>query len=208
MTRHMTSRLLLAGLVAALPSGVYGQSLADVAAAAETARRKTAAGPVKTYTNDDLGGTSSTGAAPAAAAPAKSTDAAAKKDEPKAPVDEKKTEKYWKDRASSLEGSLARNKILLDALQSQVNGLNAEYLTKDDPGQRALLEKKIQTASTRCSACSKRLSSRSRSQLSSRPKPGRPECRPDGFADKTAARNPLEPRSFFYTLNLPDRKQS
>ena len=148
MTRHMTARLLLAGLLAALPSGVYGQSLADVAAAAEAARRKAAAGPVKTYTNDDLSGTSSTGAAPAAVAPAKSADAPAKKDEAKAPVDEKKTEKYWKDRASSLESSLARNKILLDALQSQVNGLNAEYLSKDDPGQRALLEKKIQTASS------------------------------------------------------------
>jgi hypothetical protein len=149
MTRHLTSRLLLCGIMATLPFGTYAQSLADVAAA-EAARRKTTtttSTPVKTYTNDDLGGAPSTGAAPT---PAKPADAAAKdtekKPDQKAP-DDTKTEKYWRDRASSLQQSRGRNKILLDALQSQVNGLNAEYLSKDDPGQRALLEKKIQTAS-------------------------------------------------------------
>jgi hypothetical protein len=146
MTRPLSSRLLLAGVIATLPCGAYAQSLADVATA-EAARRKTTTTAVKTYTNDDLGGAPSTAAAPT---PAKPADAAAKdtekKQDQKAP-DETKTEKYWKDRASSLQQSRARNKILLDALQSQVNGLNAEYLSKDDPGQRALLEKKIQTAS-------------------------------------------------------------
>lgn len=142
----MSSRLLLAGVIAALPCVAYAQSLADVAAAAEAARRKTATAPVKTYTNDDLGGTSSASATPAVPAKAESAkDAAAKKEEKTS--DETKTEKYWKDRVLALQQSLARNRILVDALQSQVNGLNAEFLSKDDPAQRALVEKKIQTAS-------------------------------------------------------------
>jgi hypothetical protein len=142
----MTPRFLLAGLVALLPSGVYGQSLADVAAA-EAARRKTTTAPAKTYTNDNLGDAPLPAAASQPAADVKPSEPAPKKDTEKPAVDEKKTEKYWKDRATALQQSLSRNKILLDALQSQVNGLNAEYLTKDDPGQRALVEKKIQTAS-------------------------------------------------------------
>jgi len=37
---------------------------------------------------------------------------------------------------------------LLDALQSQVNGLNAQILTTDDPGQRGLLDARLQRAAS------------------------------------------------------------
>jgi hypothetical protein len=129
---------------------ISAQSLADVARA-EEARRKTVKASVKVYTNEDLDGAPATGAAQTpstapTAGPAKPGDAAAKPDEQK-PVDPTKTEKYWKDRAAEIQQSLSRSKILLEALQTQVSGMNAEFLSMDDPGQRGLLEARLQRAS-------------------------------------------------------------
>ena len=134
----------------AFQAGVSAQSLADVARA-EEARRKTVKATARVYTNDDLGGVPATGAAPSspptqAAGAAKTGDAAAKPEEQK-PVDPAKTEKYWKDRADAIQQSLSRSKVLLEALQTQVNGMNAEFLSMDDPGQRDLLQVRLQRAS-------------------------------------------------------------
>jgi hypothetical protein len=133
----------------ALQAGLSAQSLADVAKA-EEARRKTIKAGVKVYTNEDLGRTPSTSAAPAQPAsvttpPAKPGDPAAKPGEAK-PVDPKTTQAYWKERATTIQQSLSRNKLLLEALQSQVNGLNAEFVSMDDPGQRDLLQARLQRA--------------------------------------------------------------
>ena len=135
--------------VLALQAGLFAQSLADVAKA-EEARRKAIKAGVKVYTNEDLGRTPATSAAPSqpapvTSAPAKPGDPAAKPGEEK-PVDPTKTAAYWQGRAKVLRESQARNKVLLDALQSQVNGLNAEFLNMDDPGQRDLLQARLQRA--------------------------------------------------------------
>jgi hypothetical protein len=74
---------------------------------------------------------------------AKSPDAAAKPEDKK-PVDPAKTEKYWKDRATTIRATLSRNKLLLDALKSQLNGLNAQFMNTDDPGQREIMQVRIQ----------------------------------------------------------------
>ena len=135
-----------------LTAGASAQSLADVARA-EEARRKSVKGGAKVYTNEDLVRTPATSPAPASAPagptagkPDAATPAAAAKPEDAKPVDPAKTEKFWKDRATTIREALARNKLVLDALQSQVNGLNAEYLNTDDPGQRELLQARIQRA--------------------------------------------------------------
>ena len=123
----------------AVQAGVSAQSLADVAKA-EEARRKTIKTTVKVYTNEDLGRTPTSPApvqAPPAASTAKPGDPAAKPGEEK-PVDPKTTQAYWKERMTTIQLSISRNKLLLDALQSQVNGLNAEFVNTDDPGQRVL----------------------------------------------------------------------
>jgi hypothetical protein len=135
-------------LVLALQAGVSAQSLADVARA-EEARRKTVKPGAKVYTNEDLGRTPATSAAPTQPVPSSST--AAKPEDPAAkpgekPVDPTKTQAYWKERATTIQQSLSRNKLLLDALQSQVNGLNAEFVNMDDPGQRELLQARLQRA--------------------------------------------------------------
>ncbi len=133
----------------ALQAGVFAQSLADVAKA-EDARRKAIKAAVKVYTNDDLGRTPSTSPAPAVTAPA-ATATAKPGDPPKPgeekPVDPKTTQAYWRERATTIQQSLSRNKLLLEALQSQVNGLNAEFVNMDDPGQRSLLQARLQRAS-------------------------------------------------------------
>ena len=133
----------------ALQAGVSAQSLADVARA-EEARRKTIKTEGKVYTNEDLGRTPATSPAPPQPAPAstsaaKPADPAAKPGEEK-PVDPTRTQAYWKERATAIQQSLSRNKLLVEALQSQVNGLNAEFLSTDDPGQRDLLQARIQRA--------------------------------------------------------------
>ena len=141
--------LVVVPMALALQAGVFAQSLADVAKA-EEARRKTVKARGKVYTNEDLGGAPATSPAPAAAAPtttAKPADATAKPEQ-QTPVDPTKTEKYWKDRVAAIQQSLSRNKVLLEALQSQVNGLNAEYMNTDDPGQRDLVRARVQRATS------------------------------------------------------------
>ena len=160
---------LLAMLALLISSGsVAGQSLADVARA-EEARRKTIKEPSKVYTDGDLKGGAAAGA-PAPTAPMPSgmptsiagipvkpgmekptapkdqpkTDQS-KTDEPKADEpkkdEPKKDEKYWRERITALRNALSRNKILADALQSRVNALNTDFVNRDDPIQRAGIEK-------------------------------------------------------------------
>jgi hypothetical protein len=139
--------LIVIPVALALQAGLSAQSLADVANA-EAARRKTAKAGTKVYTNEDLGRTATSPAPsePVAAATAAKPDDPTAKPEDKKPIDPTKTEKYWRDRAVAIQQSLSRNKLLLDALQSQVNAMNAEFMNTDDPGQRGLLQVRLQRA--------------------------------------------------------------
>ena len=125
-----------------LQVGLFGQSLADVAKA-EEARRKTVKAGTKVYTNEDLGRTPAT--SPERTQPATAAKPAAPA-KPAEPVDPSKEQAYWKDRATTIQQSLSRSKLLMDALQSQVNGLNAEFVNTDDPGQRTLLQARLERA--------------------------------------------------------------
>jgi hypothetical protein len=158
LKRIMPSRILVyLGVAMLLASAVVAsaQSLADVARA-EEARRKTVKARSKTYTNDDLkggGSDSSPVASPSVSEPApgaKPAEAAGKPDPVKeaAAQDPKKDEKYWRDRITAAQQSLARNTVLVDALQSRVNALNTDFVNADDPGQRALVEQNRTTALT------------------------------------------------------------
>jgi len=146
-------------LACAAVSGAQG--LADVARA-EEARRKTVRVPSKTYTNDDLKGDNN-GATVASPAPSTATSTpaatpaqagkpappAAKPDAAKDAASEeepKKDEKYWRDRITAAQQAMARNKVLVDALQSRVNALNTDFVNTDDPAQRAVVEQNRKTA--------------------------------------------------------------
>jgi hypothetical protein len=149
----MTKPIICLAVVALLASVgvVRAQSLADVAKA-EEARRKAVKLPSKTYTNDSLrsaGDGSAPVVTPPPAVAAKPADEAAKADAAKeAAADEgpKKDEKYWRGRINAAQQTVARDKVLLDALQSRVNALNTDFANTSDPAQRTIVEANRKTA--------------------------------------------------------------
>jgi hypothetical protein len=159
---HLCRVSVGAGLALLLLQGVaLPQSLADLARRTEEDRAKaktqsktqskTQAPPPqpKSYTNDDLQRTPTPPASAAAGTkPAASTQAeAAKPDAKDASEEPPKDEKYWKDRITAARAQLARSKLLFDVMQSKVNALSAYAITRDDPGQQAVVTGELQTAS-------------------------------------------------------------
>ena len=151
------------------------QSLADVARA-EEARRKSIKPGAKVYTNENLGGPLPTSALPhrplarPRANAAKPADA--KPEEQKA-VDPTKTAEVLEGSCDGASTVDLAPKLLLDALQTQVNGMNAEYLSMDDPGHRAFCEARSSARPARCSACNRISRSRPRPRPISRKKRGK-----------------------------------
>jgi hypothetical protein len=140
------SRVVLAGLIVALAGPVYAQSLAEIAKK-EQERRKAVPTATKVYTNDDLKKITlptdskeppapTTGdAAKAEGAP---KDGAAKGDGAKA--DEKaaaQSENDWRARMATAREDVRRGEMFQQALQSRINGLSADFTSRDDPAQRA-----------------------------------------------------------------------
>ena len=141
MTRILPS-LLTAGLLLAMvaPSLAQQPSLADVARAEEARRKGAPQKTTRVITNDDLRNREAN--APAAATPpAGASDA--KKAEAK-PEDPKKDQAYWKDRITIARQQLERSQMFATALESRINGLWAEFTAKDDPAQRAVVERERQ----------------------------------------------------------------
>jgi hypothetical protein len=170
MMLNRTSVYMAVAMLLACAAVSGAQGLADVARA-EEARRKTVRAPSKTYTNDDLKGDnngatvaspSPSGAAPASPAPAAT---AAKPDPAKDAAKEqepKKDEKYWRDRMTAAQQGMARNKVLVDALQSRVNALNTDFVNTDDPAQRAVVEQNRKTALAEMDRVKKDIDTRSK----------------------------------------------
>jgi hypothetical protein len=147
-------------LLASVPAAA--QTLGDLARQ-EAARRQTVSSG-KVYTNDNLkpappvtatvpqgSGTSLTpppsleaaGAAPASGAaattspetPAQATTAAAPGQ------DGRRTEAYWRDRLAAARDNLARSQTFQDALQARISALALDFVNRDDPVQRAQVER-------------------------------------------------------------------
>jgi hypothetical protein len=148
----MKSSAVAAGVLTCVLAGTTGLSaqLGEVARK-ETERRKTAK-TGKTYSNDNLqpapqpssssGGTvSSDGAAPSPApAPAPSSSTAAPPQRVSSdPVERKKEEAQWRERMKGAKDALERATTFADALQTKLNALNADFVNRDDPAQRATI---------------------------------------------------------------------
>jgi uncharacterized protein (DUF3084 family) len=121
---------------------VSAQSLADVARK-EEARRKHVAKPARVLTNKDLkpseipispAGSDQTAPAADGAKP----DAPKVTDEPQDQQD--RDEQAWRDRMAKARGDLEHSEMYLDALQSKINSLWADFTSRDDPAQRAVIE--------------------------------------------------------------------
>jgi hypothetical protein len=136
-------------LALALPAASSAQNppLGEVARK-EQARRKAAKSSEKVLTNKDLP------PAPAKPAPTQSpADAAAPAGEQKeAPADpagqksEEKEEAWWRQRITQARDGLRRSEVFLEALQTRVNVLSADFVNRDDPVQRARIGEDRQKA--------------------------------------------------------------
>jgi hypothetical protein len=137
--------LLAAWLV---PAMAGAQSLAGVAKA-EEARRKQQPKPAKVYTNQDLKRDPTTptpAAAPAAptggaaAAMPAPTEAAAPATEPAAPPTPARDQAYWRGRMTAARDQLDRSQTFAAALQSRIDALTLDFVNRDDPAQRSVVE--------------------------------------------------------------------
>lgn len=137
--------VLLAG------SSAPGQTLADVARA-EEARRKSVKDAGKVYTNEDLKResgapadaqkpVSSPGAAAAAPAGQPAAEQAPQASSAQKEEEPRKDQAYWSGRMKQARDQLERSKLLLAALESRTNALNADFVNRDDPAQRAEIER-------------------------------------------------------------------
>jgi hypothetical protein len=129
-----------------LVAPVRAQSLADIAKKEED-RRKTVAAPSKVYTNKDLSPAPAGSPPPAASTASVPSDAAksaqddgkgtSKDAAEKGPV---KDQAYWAGRLKALQDKLARDQDYADAMQTRINSLTTDFVNRDDPAQRAVIE--------------------------------------------------------------------
>ena len=131
--------LILAGMGISTP--LRAQSLADVAKKEEERRKKLPA-PAKVYTNKDL---TAVPGAPPASPPATATEppavTPAPTDTPKEDKGSVKDQAYWSGRRKALQTKLDRDQSFLLALQTRINSLVADFVARDDPAQRAVIER-------------------------------------------------------------------
>ena len=138
--------LLTLGFAASLQA----QSLADVARK-EEARRKTIPQPAKVYTNKDLGSAPPAPTPPPPAAASTPPDAAGVKEADKSAAEKNadaatdqappKDKAYWAGRLQALQEQLDRNETYAAALQSRINALTTDFVNRDDPAQRSVIER-------------------------------------------------------------------
>ena len=143
--------------VLAIPLAVSAQGLATVAKKEEERRKTVPSG--KIYKNGDLKSditsspppppagngspqapTTAPGAPAAGAGPAAAASAQGSK------TDGVKDEAYWRGRITTARSALERSRIFADALQSRLNALTSDKMSRDDPAQRGQLELEHQRA--------------------------------------------------------------
>lgn len=143
LTVFVAVAVALSGVGAAAPAS--GQSLGDLAQQ-EASRRKAIKQPGKVYTNQSVpppvgeviptppGPPSSTPGQPAVepVQPSKPT-------QPDPPTDPQRTPEYWRQRMVDARQLRESNAMAVDALQSQINALWADFTARDDPAQRSVI---------------------------------------------------------------------
>jgi len=133
---------------------VKAQGLGDVARKEEE-RRKDIKAPAKVYTNKDLGavpgapsGTFSSPTASGSASTEAPKDAASAKSDDAKDKGPTKDQAYWSGRKKDLQAKLDSDQTLADALQSRINALNTDFVNRDDPVQRAGIDRDRQKANS------------------------------------------------------------
>lgn len=143
LTIGLAAAAFVLGTVA--PAFAQNPALADVAKK-ERERRKATPAPKKVYTNKDLPESAAQPpAAPAAGTPAAGAEQAASTPQQK-PAGAAKDEAWWRNRITTARDELRRNEVFLEALQSRINSLSADFVNRDDPYQRAKIGEERQKA--------------------------------------------------------------
>jgi len=136
------------------------QSLGDLAKKEEE-RRKAVPETGKVYTNKDLNAAPAPSTPPPAASPAADAKDASKKDAKDA-KDEKdkdatgkdgakdgakeKDKAYWAARMKTLQDQVDQNQTYVDAIQTRINALTTDFVNRDDPAQRGVIDRDRQKA--------------------------------------------------------------
>ena len=132
-------------------SALAAQSLGEVAKK-EEARRKGVQDAAKVYTNRDLRGAQAPPPPPEASQPdsgaADAGTVAAPAAETPDPAEQEpvRDQTYWSGRIEELRTQLERDETYVEALQSRINSLSADFVNRDDPAQRAVIERDRQRA--------------------------------------------------------------
>ena len=149
-TGSTVGALALVCAVLGCAAAASAQSLADVARQEEE-RRKTIGTSGKVYTNGSLRpepastapvlAPPSASSPPIAESPTPSTgipaaETATPADPAAAPGEAPVTEADWRKLVTDRRDALSRSEIFVDALQSRINVLSADFVNRDDPVQR------------------------------------------------------------------------
>ena len=130
-------------LLLAFAASVGAQSLADVSRR-EGARRKQIKNPSRVITNKDLRPSEAPPPPPpqpaAQASPAAPEGATPAGSEVSDEEKRQKDEESWRQRTADARQALGRSQMYLDALQSKINSLWADFTARDDPAQRGAIE--------------------------------------------------------------------
>jgi hypothetical protein len=163
----ITAAVVVLSILTGCMTPLWAQSLGDLARQEEE-RRKTIKSAAKVYTNKDLGnaqpppaasplggaGQGAPGLAAAAAAAAAAQTGSTGQSIPTgqtAPDPDKdkglqKDQAYWAGRMNDLNAQLSRDETFASALQNQVNSLTTDFINRDDPAQRTVIEQNRQRA--------------------------------------------------------------
>jgi len=143
LIRRFVSGVLTLALVGPAFASAQNPTLAEVARK-EQERRKATKSSDKVLTNKDLPPSAQKPQPAPASTPAGSTAPSAAAPEQK-PADEK-DEALWRQRITQAREGLRRSETFLEALQSRVNALSADFVNRDDPYQRAKIGEDRQKA--------------------------------------------------------------
>ena len=142
----------VAAIVLLFATTAQAQSLADLARKEEE-RRKTVPEAAKVYTNKDLTPTAASSTPPAMPPPAadaakdgKEKDAKDVKEKDANGKEIVKDKAYWSGRLKALQDQVDQNSTYVDAIQTRINALSTDFVNRDDPAQRAVIERDRQKA--------------------------------------------------------------
>jgi hypothetical protein len=134
-------------------AAAQAQSLAELARKEEE-RRKNVPEAAKVYTNKDLNAAPAPSTPPPAASSAADAAKDAGKEKDAKDVKEKdangkeivKGKAYWAGRLKTLQDQVDQSSTYVEAIQTRINALSTDFVNRDDPAQRTVIERDRQKA--------------------------------------------------------------